>query len=51
MPVPPAENPVDDILCHYPDCGTWRSVLTTVRTAGIGPHIVEYRKTSPTRAG
>jgi arsenate reductase (glutaredoxin) len=50
MPVPPAENPVDIVVYHNPDCGTSRNVLATIRNAGIEPHIVEYRKTPPTRA-
>ncbi|MET4209364.1 arsenate reductase (glutaredoxin) [Bradyrhizobium sp. LA2.1] len=38
------------IIYHNPDCGTSRSALATIRSAGIEPHVVEYLKTPPSRA-
>lgn len=40
----------DIIVYHNPDCGTSRTVLATLREAGIEPHVIEYLKTPPTRA-
>jgi len=39
----------DVIIYHNPDCGTSRNTLGLIRNAGVEPHIVEYRKTPPTR--
>lgn len=41
---------MDVIVYHNPDCGTSRSALATIRSAGIEPHVVEYLKTPPSRA-
>ncbi|MFK4501112.1 arsenate reductase [Bradyrhizobium japonicum] len=41
---------MDVIIYHNPDCGTSRSALATIRSAGIEPHVVEYLKTPPSRA-
>lgn len=41
---------MDEIIYHNPDCGTSRSALATIRSAGIEPHVVEYLKTPPSRA-
>jgi arsenate reductase len=40
---------VDVIIYHNPECETSRNTLGMIRNAGIEPHIVEYRKTPPTR--
>ncbi|MET4036975.1 arsenate reductase [Bradyrhizobium sp. JR7.2] len=40
---------MDVIIYHNPDCGTSRSALATIRSAGIEPHAVEYLKTPPSR--
>ena len=39
----------DVIIYHNPDCGTSRNTLGLIRNAGVEPHIIEYRKTPPTR--
>ena len=39
----------DVIIYHNPDCETSRNTLAMIRNAGIEPHIIEYRKTPPTR--
>jgi len=39
----------DIIIYHNPDCGTSRNALAMIRNAGIEPHVVEYRKTPPSR--
>ncbi len=36
------------IIYHNPNCGTSRTVLSTLREAGHDPHIIEYLKTPPT---
>jgi arsenate reductase len=41
---------VDIIVYHNPECGTSRNALAMIRNAGIEPHVVEYLKTSPSRA-
>ena len=41
---------VDIVIYHNPECGTSRNVLGLIRNAGIEPHVVEYLKTSPSRA-
>ncbi|MFH1636718.1 arsenate reductase (glutaredoxin) [Pseudomonas hunanensis] len=40
---------LDIIIYHNPDCGTSRNTLAMIRNAGIEPHVVEYRKTPPSR--
>jgi arsenate reductase len=40
----------DIVIYHNPACGTSRNVLGLIRNAGIEPHVVEYLKTSPSRA-
>lgn len=40
----------DIIIYHNPECGTSRNALAMIRNAGIEPHVVEYRKTPPSRA-
>jgi arsenate reductase len=40
----------DIIIYHNPECGTSRNTLAMIRNAGIEPHVVEYLKTSPSRA-
>ena len=40
----------DIIIYHNPECGTSRHALAMIRNAGIEPHVVEYLKTSPSRA-
>ncbi len=41
---------VDIVIYHNPACGTSRSVLATIRDAGLEPHVVEYLKTPPAKA-
>lgn len=41
---------MDIIIYHNPDCGTSRNTLAMIRNAGVEPHVVEYRKTPPSRA-
>ena len=41
---------IDIIVYHNPECGTSRNVLGLIRNAGIEPHVIEYRKTPPSRA-
>ena len=41
---------MDVIIYHNPDCGTSRNTLGLIHNAGIGPHVIEYLKTPPTRA-
>lgn len=36
-------------IYHNPGCGTSRTVLETIRAAGLQPRVVEYLKTPPTR--
>lgn len=36
-------------IYHNPDCGTSRNTLALLRHFGVDPHVVEYRKTPPTR--
>lgn len=38
------------VLYHNPDCGTSRTVLATLREAGIEPDIVLYLKNPPSLA-
>jgi arsenate reductase (glutaredoxin) len=40
---------VDVIIYHNPDCETSRNTLAMIRNASVEPHIIEYRKTPPTR--
>ena len=40
---------MDVIIYHNPDCETSRNTLAMTRNAGVEPHIIEYRKTPPTR--
>lgn len=40
---------LDIVIYHNPDCGTSRNTLAMIRNAGIEPHVVEYRKTPPSR--
>ncbi|AKM07941.1 arsenate reductase (glutaredoxin) [Pelagerythrobacter marensis] len=40
----------DVIIYHNPECGTSRNTLAMIRNAGIEPHVIEYRKTPPSRA-
>ncbi|SOB79153.1 arsenate reductase [Sphingomonas guangdongensis] len=42
--------PIDIVIYHNPECGTSRNTLAMIRNAGIEPHVVEYLKTSPSRA-
>ena len=42
--------PIDVVIDHNPDCGTARNTLARIRDAGIEPHVVEYRRTPPSRA-
>lgn len=39
----------DVIIYHNPECGTSRNTLAMIRNAGIEPHVIEYRKTPPSR--
>lgn len=41
---------MDIVIYHNPECGTSRNVLAMIRHAGIEPHVIEYLKTSPSRA-
>lgn len=41
---------MDIVIYHNPACGTSRTVLATIRDAGIEPHVVEYLKSPPSRA-
>ena len=41
---------VDIVIYHNPDCGTSRNTLAMIRNAGIEPHVIEYLKTTPSRA-
>ncbi|NTI15144.1 arsenate reductase (glutaredoxin) [Agrobacterium rhizogenes] len=38
------------IIYHHPDCGTSRNTVALIRNAGIEPHVIEYLKTTPSRA-
>lgn len=40
----------DIVIYHNPECGTSRNALAMIRNAGIEPHVIEYLKTSPSRA-
>jgi arsenate reductase len=40
----------DIVIYHNPACGTSRNTLELIRNSGVEPHVVEYLKTSPTRA-
>ena len=40
----------DIVIYHNPDCGTSRNALAMILNAGIEPHVIEYRKTPPSRA-
>ncbi len=44
-----ADQPIDVIIYHNPECGTSRNTLGLIRNAGIEPHIIEYLKTPPSR--
>jgi len=39
----------DTIIYHNPECETSRNTLAMIRNAGIEPHIIDYRKSPPTR--
>ncbi|GAJ91529.1 arsenate reductase (glutaredoxin) [Rhizobium rhizogenes] len=41
---------MDVIIYHHPDCGTSRNTVALIRNAGIEPHVIEYLKTTPSRA-
>jgi arsenate reductase (glutaredoxin) len=41
---------MDAIIYHNPACGTSRNTLAMIRHAGVGPHVIEYLKTPPSRA-
>ena len=41
---------VDIVIYHNPECGTSRNTLAMIRNAGIEPHVIEYLKTTPSRA-
>ena len=41
---------MDVIIYHNPECGTSRNTLALIQNAGIEPHVIEYLKTTPTRA-
>jgi len=41
---------MDVIIYHNPACGTSRNTLALIRESGVEPHVVEYLKTSPSRA-
>ncbi|MGV1763257.1 arsenate reductase (glutaredoxin) [Agrobacterium rhizogenes] len=41
---------MDVIIYHNPDCGTSRNTVALIRNAGIEPHVIEYLKTTPSRA-
>ena len=41
---------MDIVIYHNPQCGTSRRTLDLIREAGLEPHVVEYLKTTPTRA-
>lgn len=41
---------MDVIIYHNPECGTSRNTLGLIRNAGVEPHVIEYLKTTPTRA-
>lgn len=45
-----APEPIDIIIYHNADCATSRNTLAMIRNAGIEPHVIEYLKTSPSRA-
>ncbi len=40
---------MDVIIYHNSACGTSRNALGMIRNAGVEPHVIEYRKTPPTR--
>lgn len=37
-------------IYHNPKCGTSRNVLALIRNSGVEPEVIEYLKTSPTKA-
>lgn len=37
-------------IYHNPDCGTSRNTLKMIRQSGVGPTVIEYLKSPPTRA-
>ncbi|CAN7222231.1 arsenate reductase (glutaredoxin) [Rhizobium rhizogenes] len=41
---------MDVIIYHNPDCGTSRNTVALIRNAGLEPHVIEYLKTTPSRA-
>jgi arsenate reductase (glutaredoxin) len=41
--------PKSATIYHNPRCSTSRTVLETIRGAGVEPKIIEYLKTPPTR--
>ena len=44
-----ANEPIDVIIYHNPECDTSRNALGLIRNAGIEPHVLEYLKTPPSR--
>ncbi|MCX5045550.1 arsenate reductase (glutaredoxin) [Aldersonia sp. NBC_00410] len=46
-----ATMPKSATIYHNPRCSTSRTVLETIRDAGVEPTIIEYLKTPPTRDG
>lgn len=38
------------VIYHNPACGTSRNVLGLIRNAGLTPEVIEYLRTSPSRA-
>ena len=43
-------EPVAVTVWHNPKCGTSRNTLALIRHVGIGPTVIEYLKTPPTKA-
>ncbi|MFK0299234.1 arsenate reductase (glutaredoxin) [Brevundimonas sp. NPDC090276] len=41
---------MDVVIYHNPACGTSRNTLALIRHVGIEPHVIEYMRTSPSRA-
>jgi len=40
---------MDVVLYHNPDCGTSRNTLGLIRNSGLEPHVIDYRRTPPSR--
>jgi len=45
-----AKDAFDVVIYHNPQCGTSRNTLGLIRNAGIEPHVIDYRKSPPSRA-